>query len=57
MSRIASQSQVDDRVELLERAGLPGLDLLEHRIGDLGDGVVGQLGAQGAGRVMADVAQ
>ena len=30
--------EVDDRVDLLQRAGLPGLYLFEHRIGDLGDG-------------------
>ena len=41
--------QVDDRVDLLQRPRLPGLDLVEHRVGDLGDGVVGQLGAQRAG--------
>jgi hypothetical protein len=40
--------EVDDRVDLLPRPRLPGLDLVEHRVG-VGDGVVGQLGAQRAG--------
>ncbi len=48
--------EVDDRVDLLQRPRLPGLDLVEHRVGDFGDGVVGQLGAQCAGQVMGDVA-
>jgi hypothetical protein len=48
--------QVEDRVELLQRAGLPGLDLLEHRVGDRGDGVVGQLHPQRAGQMVGDVA-
>jgi hypothetical protein len=48
--------QVDDRVDLLQRPALPGLDLLEHRISDLGDGLVRQLGAQRAGQVMLDIA-
>jgi hypothetical protein len=48
--------QVDDRVDLLQRAGLPSLDLLQHRVGDLGDGLVGQFSAQRAGQVVADVA-
>jgi hypothetical protein len=47
--------QVDDRVDLLQRPGLPGLDLVGHRVGDLGDGVVGQLGAQRAGQMVLDV--
>ena len=48
--------QVEDRVDLLQRPALPGLDLLEHRVGDRGDGVVGQLHAQRAGQMVGDVA-
>jgi hypothetical protein len=47
--------EVDDRVDLLQRPALPGLDLLEHRVSDLPDRLVGQLGAQRAGQVMADI--
>jgi hypothetical protein len=48
--------QVEDRVELLQRPGLPGLDLLQHGVGDRRDGVVGQLHAQRAGQMVGDVA-
>ena len=48
--------QVDDGVELFQRPGLPGLDLLGDRVGDVGDRVVGQLGPDRAGQVMLDVA-
>ena len=40
--------QVDDRIHRLQRTGLPRLHLLQHRVGDIGDRLVGQLGAQGA---------
>ena len=48
--------EVDDRVDLLQRPRLPGLDLLKHRVGDLRDGLVRQLGADRAGQMMANVA-
>jgi hypothetical protein len=48
--------EVEDRVDLLQRAGLPGLDLLEHPVGDLGDGLVGDLGADRAREVVLDIA-
>ena len=47
---------VDDRVDLLEGAGLPGRDLLEHRVSDLTDRVVAQLGAQRPLQMGLDVA-
>ena len=48
--------EVDDRVDLLKRPGLPRLDLLERRVGDLRDRLVGELGAQRALQMVADVA-
>jgi hypothetical protein len=48
--------QVDDRVDLLQRPGLPRLDLLQHRVGDIRDRLVGQFRAQRAGQVVLDVA-
>ena len=48
--------EVEHRVELLQRPGLPGFDPLEHRIGDLADRLAGQLGAQRALQVGLDVA-
>jgi hypothetical protein len=47
--------EVDDRVDLLQRPGLPGLDLLGDRVGDLGDRLVRQVGADRAGEVVLDV--
>ena len=46
----------DDRIALVQRPGLPCLDLFEHRVGDHGDGVRRQFGAVDALQVMADVA-
>ena len=48
--------EVDDRVDRLQRPGLPGLDLLEDRVGDVGNGVRRQVGAQRARQMMLDVA-
>jgi len=48
--------EVEHRVELLQRPGLPGFDPLEHRIGDFADRLAGQLGAQRALQVGLDVA-
>lgn len=48
--------EVDDRVERLQRAGLPGGDLLEHGVGDLADRLVRQVGAQRRDQVVLDVA-
>ena len=48
--------QIHDRVELLQRPGLPRLDLVQDRVGDLADRVVGQLRAQRPGQVRLDVA-
>ena len=47
--------EVDDRVELLQRPRLPGLDLLRDGVGDLGDRLVRQVGADRAGEVVLDV--
>jgi hypothetical protein len=48
--------QVDDRVDLLQRPGLPGFDLVQDPVGDLRDGLVRQLRPEGALKVMLDVA-
>src|SRR5215207_4376848 len=36
--------QVQDRIDRLQRPGLPGFDLLGDRVGDVGDRLVAQLG-------------
>lgn len=40
--------QKHDRPDGIQRPGLPGLDLLSDRLGDIGDGLVGQFGADSA---------
>ena len=37
--------EVDDRVDRFQRPGAPGLDVLEHRVGDPADGVAADLDA------------
>jgi hypothetical protein len=46
---------VDDRIEVFQRPRLPGLDLLGDGVGDLGDRLMRQVGADRAGQVMLDV--
>ena len=46
---------VDDRAGLAQRAGLPCLDLFQHRVGDREDRVRGQFGAVDALQVVADI--
>ena len=48
--------EVEHRVERLERAGLPLLDLFQDGVGDVGDRLVGQLGTQRGGQVVLNVA-
>ena len=48
--------QEDDGVNRIERPALPGPDLLQHGIGDAGDGLVRELGAIHLLKVMQDVA-
>src|SRR5918994_1284325 len=48
--------QIQDRVDRLQRPGLPGLHLLRDRVGDVGDRLVAELGAQGAFQMGLDVA-
>ena len=48
--------QVQHRVERLQRAGLPRGDLLGDGLGDLADGLVGQLRAERGREVVLDVA-
>lgn len=47
--------QEHHRPDGVQRAGLPGLDLLKHRVGDVRDRLMGELGAQGAVQVGLDV--
>jgi hypothetical protein len=48
--------QVQNRIDRLQRPGLPRLDLLGDRVGDVGDRFVRQLGAQRALQMGLDVA-
>jgi hypothetical protein len=48
--------EIDNRVERLERARLPRLDLLQDCVGDVGDHLGGQFGAQRGSEVVLDVA-
>src|SRR5680860_1711479 len=48
--------EVDDRIERVQRPGLPLLELLGDRLGDVGDRLVGQVGAQRPSQVVTDVA-
>lgn len=47
--------QVEDRVELFERAFLPGGDFLQHHVGGLRDRVMGQLGTEGGCQLVGDI--
>lgn len=47
--------EVDDRIDRVQRPGLPRLDLVEDRVGDLADRLVRQLGADRAREVGLDV--
>jgi hypothetical protein len=40
--------QIHDRIDRLQRAALPGFHFLSDRVGDVGDRLVAQLGAQRA---------
>jgi hypothetical protein len=46
---------VDDRVDLVQGPVLPGLDLFEHRVGDVRDRLVRQFGPDRASQVVLDV--
>jgi len=48
--------EVDDRVDRLQRPRLPGLDVVEDRVGDLRDQVRGDLGAVDLVQVALDLA-
>ena len=48
--------QEHHRVDRIQRPGLPGPDLLQHRVGDPGDGLGRQLGAVDLLQVVQDVA-
>ena len=47
--------EVDHRIQRLQRTLLPGEDLLSDGVDDLRDRLMGQLGADRRGEVMADV--
>src|SRR5215212_8664794 len=48
--------QVQDRIDRFQRPGLPRFHLLGDRVGDVGDRLVAQLGAQGAFQMSLNVA-
>ena len=48
--------EVDDRIDRLQRPRLPRLHLRGDRLGDVGDRLVGQLGAERGQQMMLDVA-
>ena len=49
--------QIDHRIQRLQRPPLPGQDLLADLVGDLGDRLMRQFGADRGDQVVLDVAQ
>jgi hypothetical protein len=48
--------EIDHRIERFKRATLPGQDFVEDLVGDLGDGLAADLGADRGRQVMLDIA-